>query len=184
MPSSRIHRNHEGVIDTSKDGRATIRFERRLAHHPDRLWSAVTEPSQMETWLAYRARVDLRIGGRHDLWLGGSDSEAPVQHGTITELDIGTAIEVNYADGSTLRWEVHPDEAGSLLVFIDSRPAGERAGNSVLAGWHLRVDNLPAALDGVAMNWEALDQDRDSNGHIRPIADLYWHYRNRGTAAS
>lgn len=174
-----IPREHEGVIGTSNDGRATIRFERRLAHPPDHVWRSVTEPSEMQKWLAYRARVDLRIGGSHDLWLGGSDSEAPVQHGTITELDLGRVIEVDYSDGSTLRWEVHADEAGSILLFVDSRPPGERASNSVLAGWHLRVEHLPEALKGVSMDWEALDQDRDANGHIRPIAEIYWHYRNR-----
>jgi len=174
-----IRPQDEGVIDTSDDGRATIRFERRLDHSTDRVWQAVTDPAEMQSWLAYRARVDLRVGGDHDLWLGGSDSEAPVQHGTITELDVGRVIQVDYDDGSTLRWEVHPDGAGARLVFTDTRPAGERARNSVLAGWHIRVEHLPQALDGVATDWEALDQDRDGNGFIRPIAEIYWHYRNR-----
>lgn len=169
----------EGVIGTSGDGRAVIRFERRLDHSADRVWRAVTEPDEMQKWLAYRAHVDLRLGGSHDLWLGGNDSEAPVQHGTITELDVGSVIEVDYDDGSTLRWVVHPDGAGSRLVFTDARPRGERAQNSVLAGWHIRVDQLPRALDEVAMDWEGLDRDRDTNGYIRPIVDIYWHYRNR-----
>ncbi len=174
-----IQSEDEGVIGTSEDGRATIRFERRLDHSADRVWRAVSDPTEMQRWLAYRARVDLRVGGSHDLWLGGSDSEAPVQHGTITVLEIGSVIQVDYDDGSTLRWEVHPDGTGARLIFTDARPVGERARNSVLAGWHIRVEHLPRALQGVALDWQGLDRDRDANGYIQPIAEAYWHYRNR-----
>ena len=180
--ASDIDKDHEGVIGVADDGRATIRFERRLDHPVDRVWRAVTEPAEMELWLAYRARVDLRVGGRHDLWLGGSDSEAPVHSGTIRSLDDGRSIVVDYPDGSTLRWELQPDGAGTRLVFIDTRPLDERARNSVLAGWHLRVDHLPAALDGVGLDWQALDRDRDENGYMRPMVEIYWHYRNRAEA--
>ncbi|NQY56524.1 MAG: hypothetical protein HRT86_08585 [Ilumatobacteraceae bacterium] len=52
----------EGVIGMSEDQRATIRFERLLPHTVDRVWQSITEPEHMQTWLAFRARIDLRVG--------------------------------------------------------------------------------------------------------------------------
>ncbi|MEO1055440.1 MAG: SRPBCC domain-containing protein [Actinomycetota bacterium] len=169
----------EGVIGIDPNQRATIRFERVLAHPIDRVWQSITEPDQMEMWLAVRARVDLRVGGHFDLWLGASDSEAPVSSGTITTLDAPRRIDVAFTDGSTLSWQLHAEADATRLVFIDTRPPDERARNSVLAGWHIRVDHLPRALDGTALDWPALDADRNEHGYVRPMAEIYWHYRNR-----
>ncbi len=179
QPTREIPPDAEGVIGVGADDRATIRFERILAHPIERVWRSITEPEQMQMWLAFRARVDLRVGGRFDLWLGASDSEAPVSSGTITLLDEPRRLDVDFADGSTLSWQLHAEEDATRLVFIDTRPEAERARNSVLAGWHIRVDHLPRALDGTALDWPALDADRNEHGYIRPMAEIYWHYRNR-----
>ena len=52
----------------------------------------------------------------------------------------------------------------------------------MLAGWHIRMDQVAPAMDGEAMDWIALDADRDERGFIRRIAAIYWHYRNSNRA--
>jgi len=84
---------------------------------------------------------------------------------------------------AVLRFELQPANSGTTLVFSDTRPVGSRAQNSVLAGWHLRMDQLPEHLDGCATDWLALDRDRDEHGHVAAIAEIYWHYRNQPRSA-
>ncbi|MEM7285612.1 MAG: SRPBCC family protein, partial [Actinomycetota bacterium] len=170
----------EGTISTTPDGRAVLRFERRLNHSVDRVWAAVSQPDEMEAWLAFKARLEPEVGGGLSLWLGDSTSQSPVYDGEVTVFDPLHALEARMADGSVLRFEVTPaGEGGSVLVFTDTRPSGERARNSVLAGWHLRMDLLGPALDGERAEWLEIDARRDEHGYVAEIAEIYWHYRTK-----
>ena len=53
----------EGTISTTPDGRAVLRFERHLRHSVDRVWAAVSQPAEMEAWLAFKARLEPEVGG-------------------------------------------------------------------------------------------------------------------------
>ena len=167
----------EGTISITPDGRAVLRFERSLTHSADRLWAAVSQPAEMEAWLAFKAKLEPQVGGRLSLWLGDSRSDSPVYDGRVTVFDPPRVLEAEMADGSVLRFEVTPTDSGCTLVFTDTRPVGERARNSVLAGWHLRMDYLGPALDGVAADWLEIDSRRDEHGFVADIAEIYWHYR-------
>ena len=43
------HYSEYGELDRS-DGRATVRFTRRLPHAPAKVWRALTEPEHLEAW--------------------------------------------------------------------------------------------------------------------------------------
>jgi len=49
-----------GEISTAPDGTLTLRFERRLAHPPEAVWAALTEP-------ALEAQRERAVGCRRDL---------------------------------------------------------------------------------------------------------------------
>jgi len=178
-PSVSIAPEHEGTITTNESGRAVLTFVRHLDHHIERVWAGLTQPDQITKWLAYRATIELEVGGRYELWLGGSDAEAPVAGGTITEVEPERVLQSEMNDGSVLRFELAPRGENCTLTFTDTRPEGERGSNSVLSGWHIRMDQVGPALDGDVMDWLALNADRDEHGFIRAIADIYWHYRNQ-----
>lgn len=169
----------EGTVSMTADGRAVLRFERELAHGPERVWAAVSNPAEMEAWLAFKAKLEPEVGGRLSLWLGDSRSDSPVYDGRVTVFDPPRALEAEMDDGSVLRFEVTPSDHGSILVFTDTRPVGERARNSVLAGWHLRMDYLGPALDGTPAAWLEIDSRRDDHGFVADIAEIYWHYRTK-----
>lgn len=169
----------DGMTTIAPDGRAVIRFERQLRHSVERVWSALTTPSEMEAWLAFRARLEPNVGGELSIWLGDSRSESPVLGGKVTVFDAPNAFEAEMDDGSRLRFELSATDEGCQLVFTDTRPVGERARNSVLAGWHLRMDLLNPALNGTRADWLAIDNSRDENGFVAEIAQIYWHYRNQ-----
>ena len=179
MSTTPISSADDGTVGVSPDGRAVLRFERHLAHSLDRVWAAVSEPALMEAWLAYQVRLEPVVGGRMSLWLGDSRADAPVSAGTVSAFDPPHVLEAQMDDGSVLRFEVTEAVEGCVLVFTDTRPAGERGRNSVLAGWHLRMDLLDPALQGGRADWLAIDTRRDEHGFVAQISELYWHYRNK-----
>ncbi|MEM7092491.1 MAG: SRPBCC family protein [Actinomycetota bacterium] len=170
---------HEGTIDVTSDGRAILRFERHLRHTAERVWAAVSVKEELEAWFAYRVSIDAQVGGALSLRLGDSRSESPVTTGTITAFEPPRVLEAEMDDGSVIRFEIAPAEDGCMLTFTDTRPAGERGRNSVLAGWHLRMDLLAPALDGRPADWLDIDSRRDEHGFVADIAEIYWHYRNQ-----
>jgi len=170
---------HDGVTSVTPEGRAVIRFERQLRHPVERVWAAITEPGEVVGWLAHRVNIELRIGGDLVLWLGDSRSSDPVWKGTITQLEPLQLLEAVFDDGSILRFELSPSATGSKLSFSDTRPVNKRSRNSVAAGWHLRMDQLPDHLDGHRTDWLSLDENRGEHGYVAAIEEIYWHYRNK-----
>lgn len=177
--SPAIAPEHDSAIGTREDGRAFIRFERRLSHPIDRVWAALVEPDQIIEWLCHRVEIEPRVGGQYTMWLGEVGGEKPEEVGQITVFEPPQVLEADGADGGTLRWELRSDGAGCVLTFTDVRPPGERASNSVRAGWHIRMDQLPEALDGRSMDWVGLDATRSEHGVVARIEEIYWHYRNQ-----
>ena len=45
------------------DDRPALRFERRLAHPVETVWSAITDPDELWRWFPSGVEVDLRVGG-------------------------------------------------------------------------------------------------------------------------
>jgi len=52
-----------GEISTGADGSVTLRFERHLAHSPERIWAALTESAQLAQWFM-AGSLEPRRGGR------------------------------------------------------------------------------------------------------------------------
>ena len=180
MTTGPISPADEGTIEISPEGRAVLRFERHLDHPIDRVWAAVSTPEQMEAWLAFKVRLEPDVGGTISLWLGDSRSESPIFAGRVTVFDPPRVLEAEMDDGTLLRIEVTERTGGGCtLVFTDTRPEGERGSNSVLAGWHLRMDLIGPGLDGTPADWTDIDSRRDEHGLVADIAELYWHYRNK-----
>lgn len=171
----------EGVIGTHDDGRAFIRFERHLPHPVERVWAALTERERIEEWLTHHAEIEPVLGGRIAINLGKDSAEGDdtVQTGTITEFDPPRVLESDNGEDGVLRWELRPDGDGCALTFTFTFRPGERARNSVIAGWQSLLEFLPDALDGNPADWDAREATRTANGFIARNEEIYWHYRNK-----
>ena len=140
----------DGTLETRDDGRAVIRFERELAHPPERVWAAITEPHEMIGWWG-DAQVDLREGGRFDVrWLNTDENgDSAHMHGTITELDPPRVIEVEGDIHGVLRFELESAEgSGTRLRFSSTLELPGEFRTKVLAGWHTHLDVLSTVLAG------------------------------------
>jgi uncharacterized protein YndB with AHSA1/START domain len=145
----------DGTVGEAPDGRTRLRFERRLAHGVDRVWRALTEPDELAGWLA-EASLDLRPGGAVELrWL---NSEA-VLHGTVAELDPPRVLALETDLHGRLRWELLREGDGCLLTFTVDLDATPDVLPLELAGWHVHLEHLAAALDGRPVDWSRWDAD-------------------------
>jgi uncharacterized protein YndB with AHSA1/START domain len=141
-------RSRFGTVHERADG-FQLRFERRLRHPVDKVWSALTDPAQLAQWLA-PGEIELSEGGRVHLAFTDGDG---VIDGRVTAIEPPRLLEFTWTDKGDdfgfVRWELTADDAGSRLVLIHTIPEASRGfGLPALAGWHSLLDQLDALLDG------------------------------------
>jgi uncharacterized protein YndB with AHSA1/START domain len=148
--------NPYGTIETLDDGRYVLRYDRRLRHPVDKVWAALTDPEQIEEWLA-RAEIELAEGGRARLeWLNGD----AVAEGRITRLEPPHAIELDTEPHGRLLWELRTDGDGTRLTLTVTAEIPDDHLASARAGWHVHIDFLEDALDGRPVDWPNWPRDR------------------------
>jgi uncharacterized protein YndB with AHSA1/START domain len=138
---------------TNTDGRPTLRIERRLAHPPEKVWRAVTEPAHLSKWYPFQAtEMTPQVGGK----IRFDDGAGTVMDAVITEYDPPRVFAFSeHAPESMPResddlihMELRPDGDGCVLVFthvFDDRPAAAGYGT----GWNACLDALVADLSGM-----------------------------------
>jgi uncharacterized protein YndB with AHSA1/START domain len=142
----------------------TVRFERLLPGPIGRVWSHLTKPELMTTWLCAAASLDLRSGGRVELTMDHGDQGLPESvkekivdgdkvtpkvHGTITRIEPGRALAYTWEDligkDAAIKSEVtfELEERGAdVLLVLTHRRVDVKYLPQVLAGWHTLLDGL------------------------------------------
>jgi uncharacterized protein YndB with AHSA1/START domain len=124
--------------------RTALRIERRLAHPPEKVWRALTEPPQLRAWFPFDVQLEPAEGATIR-FLDRGDDTAPTE-GVITELDPPRLLAYTWGD-DVLRWELRPAEDGSLLIFTHT--FADRAGAaSFAAGWEACLNAMDELLAG------------------------------------
>jgi Polyketide cyclase / dehydrase and lipid transport len=123
-----------------KDGEKwTLVLVRELRHSPEKVWQALTDPSQLREWAPFVADGSLgTVGATVTLtWVG---TGKPIET-TVTRADAPGLLE--YGD---IRWELEAVGGGTRLTLwhsIDRRFISWGA-----AGWHICFDVLERLLAG------------------------------------
>jgi uncharacterized protein YndB with AHSA1/START domain len=143
-------------------GGDTLRFVRHLDASPAAVWELITTPAGW-TWCS-GMRADLHVGGVFEL----DFDESQGMRGTITELDPGRRIAMNWIETelsadtppldrhhSVLAFDVEPDGNGARLVLTHSHITREDA-PGFGAGWHAHLGRLEVALAGESLTSESL----------------------------
>lgn len=169
----------DGVIGRDADGNATVYFEREFSQAPATVWHAITDPAAARGWLG-SLELEPRVGGHIAFRLDGTDPvDGYVTEGVITAyveqqlLECTTAVE-DSGDASArhrIRYELVPAGTGTLMKFTQTFAVGERARNSIVCGWHNKLEQIADTASGKPTDWSTWNRDR--------IIELYWHYRNK-----
>jgi uncharacterized protein YndB with AHSA1/START domain len=171
----------DGTIETLEGDTRRIRFERHLRHPIDRVWRAITDPHEIEAWLA-RAEVDLRPDGRiHLEWLNtdeqGNRYEGADMTATITRLEPPRLLEFEGPGHGRLTWELEPVAGETVLRFTCVVDLTDDQARDNRSGWHVHLDFLEDWLDDEERvewpnwpreRWQAIYDAYEAS--IRPIS--------------
>jgi len=127
------------------DDRWTLILVRVLAHQPEKVWAALTDPEQLDEWAPYTSDRDLSTVGDATLtMIDGEKSEDLAASVRRAE----PPVLLEYTWGSDLlRWELEPTETGTRLTLhhtIEDRDWVPK----IAAGWHICLVVAEHLLDG------------------------------------
>jgi len=148
---------------TRRDGRAELRFTRHLAHPPEKVWRALTEPEHLEAWFPTTIEGERAAGA--PLRFAFRDVAMPAMAGEMLACEPPTLLEMNWG-GDVLRFDLRPDGGGCVLDFtcrFDELGKAARDG----AGWHACFDMLAHELGGTPAPWKS------SADRWREVRDAY-----------
>ena len=105
-------------VSLTQDGpRYTVRFERRLAHSPEKVWRALTERELLQRWFPSDVEGDWTTGAKLRFTFESGESE-PIE-GEVLTVEPPRLLEFRWGD-SILRYELTADEGGCRLVFSET----------------------------------------------------------------
>ena len=135
-----------GTLEQLETGQR-LRFARRLAHPPDKVWRAITEPEHLAAWfpdtiVIKRWEVGAPLRFEHAPVAGGGFD------GEVLAFDPPHSLEFRWGT-DVIRIEVERDGNGTRLTLLDSLDALGKAARDG-AGWHACLDQLEHHLDGTA----------------------------------
>lgn len=129
---------------------ATIEFSRRLAASPGRVWTALTDPGELASWLSQGGTFEGGLGGAlsHDFGEGG------VVTGEVMTWDPPSLLSYTWVfpDGteSLVTFELSADGDGTLLQLTHERVPTQTA-VGYTPGWHAFLDRFDAHVTGQAI---------------------------------
>lgn len=152
--------NFSSSLSPESGGRTALCMERRLAHPPQRVWDAITQPAHLSRWFPSQVSVDLRPGGEIGFHFPGEPGPGPAMTGKVTDADEPRLFAFTWGEDH-LSWEITPDgEDGSLLRLVHT--FGDRYGAASFAsGWQICVTALAQVLAG-----GPVDIERDTRGTL------------------
>jgi uncharacterized protein YndB with AHSA1/START domain len=146
-----------GTLEQTAAG-PRLRFTRRLAHPPEKVWRAITEREHLRAWFPDTIVVEeWEVGA--PLRFEPSPGVAEPFDGEVLAFEPPTMLELRWGP-DVLRLEVEPDGDGTKLTLLDTiEELGKAARDG--AGWHVCLDQLEAHLDGDTPAWEPSDRWRE-----------------------
>jgi uncharacterized protein YndB with AHSA1/START domain len=125
--------------------RWTLVFVRDLRHPPARVWTALTDPAEIDRWAPYAAERDLGTTGDVVLTMvdGAERTDLP---GAVLRAEPPSLLELTWGD-DLLRWELEPTAGGTRLILRHTS-GDEGVEAMVAAGWHVCAVVLARLLDG------------------------------------
>lgn len=125
---------------------ATISLDEYLAHPPERVWAALTDPVRMAIWLMPNDFV-ARVGHRFTYQTDPQPGFDGTVHCEVLELVVPQRLRLSWRSGaldSTVTWTLVPEGHGTRLFlshdgFDPDDPLQQHAFRALNGGWRSRI---------------------------------------------
>jgi uncharacterized protein YndB with AHSA1/START domain len=119
-----------------------LRFRRRFAHPPEKVWRALVEPEHLAAWFPTTIDGERAVGAR--LRFRHPEDMFEPFDGEMLAFEPPSLLEFEWGP-DVLRFELQADGDGTLLLFTDTlEELGKAARDG--AGWHECLDRLAYEL--------------------------------------
>jgi uncharacterized protein YndB with AHSA1/START domain len=145
-----------GTLEHTSSG-PRLRFTRHLAHPPEKVWRAITEPEHLSAWFPDTIVVERWTVGAPLRFEHAKVPEANFD-GEVLAFEPPTLLEFRWGV-DRIRLEVQPDGEGSTLTLFDTLEVLGKAARDG-AGWHTCLDRLEHHLDGTTPPWSTSERWR------------------------
>jgi uncharacterized protein YndB with AHSA1/START domain len=148
----------DGVLMTIDD-KPALRFERRYRHPMERVWRAISDPTEMAQW--FPSNVEgTRAAGEELVFVDDAQraaareageptrDEGPLIRGTVITYDPPKVFSFTWG-GEVLRFELVPDGRDTVLVFTQLLTHQSVAARNA-SGWHMCLGALDRLFDAPA----------------------------------
>ncbi len=129
-----------------------LRFVRHLAHSPQRVWRALTEPDELEAWFPTTIEGERAAGA--ELTFTFRQGEADAFQGRMIACEPPRLLEFMWGTDK-IRFELEASGPGTRLTLWDTLDANGKAARDG-AGWHVCLDGLITLLEGGGSKGERL----------------------------
>jgi uncharacterized protein YndB with AHSA1/START domain len=135
------------MTDTASDTLSVV-VEREIAHPPEKIWRALTQPALIEQWLM---KNDFKPVADHRFELRAEWGNVACQ---ILEIEPQRTLAYRwdaYDLKSVVTWTLTPTRAGTRLRMEQTgfRPDQRQYFEGAKAGWPRFIDNLARALSAL-----------------------------------
>jgi uncharacterized protein YndB with AHSA1/START domain len=132
------------------DGKPVLRFERKLAHSPTKVWRAITQPGELAAWFPAAVETDLKPGAAMRFTFPDGAPVDETGQGEVLEVDPPKVFAFRW-NTDVLRFELVPDGDGCVLRFtqvLGGGPFGRLSAGRNAVGWDVCLAALEAHLEG------------------------------------
>lgn len=131
----------------------TVVFKRWLAHAPERVWDAITNPEELKHWMMTTfASNDRRVGGIYETVAGPAQfrSKGKIlawEPPRIFEYEwvVTSVKEMPAGENAVFRWYLEP-EGSSTALTVTYRRLTRQTARGFAPGTHIFLDRLEAQL--------------------------------------
>ena len=113
-------------------------FTRTLAHPPEKVWQAITDPEHLASWFPTTIEGERAAGATLRFSFPGGQS--PPFDGEMVAYEPPSVMEIRWGP-DTVRLELRPTKDGTELTLLDTLEERGKAARDG-AGWHTCLDAL------------------------------------------
>ena len=145
--------------DFTAFGDAEARASVEIAARPGAVFASLIEPAQLDRWIADRAQVEPRVGGRYDFgWDHGPVRILELEPGKVLAYSWRHSWEDEQGPAATVvRWELDDASSGTHLTIVHSGFGPDRRTEGYQLGWMEFLVSLKR-MHEVGAGWRPVEQ--------------------------
>jgi uncharacterized protein YndB with AHSA1/START domain len=160
-------------VDFTQPMTGDIRHETQVDASAARVFAVLTDPAEVERWIATKATLEPKIGGKYDLGWGG-EGEKIIELTPNEKLSIIMPEHPQHGNPNrthtTMTWTLESSDGKTRLTFTHSGFAADEDVSGMYVGWRTFVNHVRSVAEyGVTWQPPLVPVSPDALGYCAAI---------------